>query len=421
MASASFLSIPITIREQIFDELLTAPAVRFVVSSICRVLLVNRQLYHEVIGFLGSKLLILIQTNDAFLLRCILQSASFPIISQLKLRPDMAHKDTTTAPIAMKIEFHVYETHERGLASYPIFLIPASSLRDFQHIILGLRIWEDWSMRGSLSFRIVNTFTYTRLKAEELLIGPWLDFIRPVKLAGIETDTSISEALTIRLRKSLVAELQAEYLFRKLDSLRCAALEKSFAKQWGLASERYHMAHRYATLLWDCHLACLRNDSMPGPEQDFILQLWIIIVDEGANHIDNFLNAASEEQTNCEIRVGCAENSTKLLQARHIGEEIIKIQSIRQPFAYKGTLDDDIALYMLRKSKAGISFALFKVCQALGDGNATTGYLQEYLKYEPDPKVKLRLEEWVAKDATDAEAARVGVVNWDMADLYIAG
>ncbi|KAH7359612.1 hypothetical protein BKA66DRAFT_472460 [Pyrenochaeta sp. MPI-SDFR-AT-0127] len=426
MTPPSFLSIPITLREQIYDELLTARAVTSLVSPICAILLLNRQVYHEVNDYLASKLLILIQTNDPLFIRSVLGDAarcSFPIISQLKLRPDIAHKDVSKAPIAMKVQFHMYRTHERGLASYPVFLIPASSLRILLDDILASPRWMDWTMQASISFQISNTFTYTQLRAEELLIGPWLEWIRPVKFLGVETDASISRALTHRLKGRLVGQHIAEELVRKFESLRHAALEKAHGEEWDLASERYSMASRYATLLWECHLACLRDASEKTLETDLILLLWAMVTEDGANHIQCFINAASDGRPNANLPTGCAVNNANLMQARQIGEEIIRIQSNRPSFGSEEMFNDETAQVIVRKGKAVVCYRLHVVCRALGDLDAAVGYLRDAYMYEPEntEKFERKAKELIAEGARDTGDAREGVVSWETDIVLMSG
>src|SRR5689334_20725505 len=107
MAPATFLSLPVTIREQIYAKLVTytpstSERARMPSSPICKLLLVNRQCYAEVLDFVKSQLLVLIQTNDSDLfVHDIIKEASvrrLPIVSQLKNESNVAHKDIFKAP-----------------------------------------------------------------------------------------------------------------------------------------------------------------------------------------------------------------------------------------------------------------------------------------------------------------------------------
>jgi hypothetical protein len=105
----TLLTVPITIREQIYHELLTyipsETATKDVAPSspICKLLALNRQINTEVLKFLSSQLCVVVKTNYSRFGDSILDEQVYrlPLISQLQSRSGAIKKDCSRFPVAM--------------------------------------------------------------------------------------------------------------------------------------------------------------------------------------------------------------------------------------------------------------------------------------------------------------------------------
>jgi hypothetical protein len=148
--ASPFLDLPITIREQVYHELLTYPASSTTPedttpsSPICRLLTLNHQIHGEITQFLKSQLCILIKTNDEKFLRHILRGKHHrsPLISQLRSQDGTISKDIGKAPIAMEVDFYTFRNSLEAVSS-AAFLIPATSIKTLSSI-LDRTHWLFW-------------------------------------------------------------------------------------------------------------------------------------------------------------------------------------------------------------------------------------------------------------------------------------
>jgi hypothetical protein len=129
------MTLPVTIREQIYSELLTsappcdlskeeAPS-----SSFCLFLTLNHHVNEEFTRYLKRRLLVLIKANDPKIIGRLIKGKSkrLPFISQLRSYDGTIKKLLSKAPMGMAIEFYVFE---KGLdsVSFPVFPISAKSI-----------------------------------------------------------------------------------------------------------------------------------------------------------------------------------------------------------------------------------------------------------------------------------------------------
>jgi len=160
----TFQNLPITIREQIYHELLTytpagynhvyisnepftasAPS-----SPICKLLTLSRQINAEIFQFLRLQLCVVVKSNHPGFLRSIFDKTipvlpgcpaynsrgrrvdcpRVTLISQLQSCDDIVKKDFSGFPVAMELEFYTPCSHRNRdpMENTSCFLLPASSL-----------------------------------------------------------------------------------------------------------------------------------------------------------------------------------------------------------------------------------------------------------------------------------------------------
>jgi hypothetical protein len=147
---SSLLDIPITIREQIYHELLIYPTSHatsqdsVASSPICRLLTLNRQINEEITQYLRSQLCVLINTNDPKFIRDILREKrqQLPLLSQLRSQDGAINKDIGKVPIAMELDFYMFRNDLEAVSS-AAFLIPATSIETLLLILYrpGWMVW----------------------------------------------------------------------------------------------------------------------------------------------------------------------------------------------------------------------------------------------------------------------------------------
>jgi hypothetical protein len=157
----TFLTVPITVREQIYHELLTytpstinfqlpiasAPSERYFpkaapASPLCRLLTLNRQIHAEVLQYLRSQLCVVPKSNLSRFTVSIFDERALrvPLISQLQSRDGSVKKDFSKFPVAMEWDICVFQ-RELEAESASWFLIPATSLPT---LIQNARKWVVW-------------------------------------------------------------------------------------------------------------------------------------------------------------------------------------------------------------------------------------------------------------------------------------
>jgi hypothetical protein len=147
---ANFLTVPVTVRKKIVQELLTyspsqtTPPNTAPSSPLCRLLTLNRQINEEVTQVLNSQLYILIKTNDPRFIKDILNDRDqrLPLVSQLRSRDGTINKHVGKAPIALELDFYMFKDDLEATSS-AAFLIPASSIKPLLSM-LWLPGWSIW-------------------------------------------------------------------------------------------------------------------------------------------------------------------------------------------------------------------------------------------------------------------------------------
>jgi len=175
----SFQTLPITIREQIYHELLTytpagykdpylsdaqtgsvvaprpgtrcldvPPQTSAPSSPLCKLLTLSRQINAEIFQFLRLQLCVVVKSNHPSFLRSIFDKTipvlpgcptysrgrrvdcpRVPLISQLQSCDEIVKKDFSGFPVAMELEFHtIRNRNPNPMENTSSFLLPASSL-----------------------------------------------------------------------------------------------------------------------------------------------------------------------------------------------------------------------------------------------------------------------------------------------------
>jgi hypothetical protein len=148
--SSILLTVPIQIREQIYQDLLTcspsrsSPSETARSSPICRLLTLNRQLNDEITQYMKSQLCVLIKTNDPQFIQDILgdKDERLPLISQLRSLDGRNKKNVTGAIVAMELDLYMFQNDLEATSS-AAFLIPAASTKTLLSM-LWLPSWSIW-------------------------------------------------------------------------------------------------------------------------------------------------------------------------------------------------------------------------------------------------------------------------------------
>ncbi|KAF1938097.1 hypothetical protein EJ02DRAFT_458179 [Clathrospora elynae] len=413
---STFLTAPITVREQIYRELLTcepstainkgkAPS-----SPICQLLTLNRQISDEVTKFLKGQLCVLIKTNDPCFIQDSLEDENkrLSLISQLQSQDGAVRKDATSAPIAMELDFYMFHSNLEAISS-SAFLVPVTSIKALLSM-LWLPGWSIWCMQASLTFTLVNTFSYSQEKAEDLLIQPWINWFVPSHFVGISTNAAIPETLTSQLKTKLLGGYAAGDHLRKLNSLRNILN----AGPGEFAAKKLAMASKYAQVIWDCHFECMRDASTGHFTSDSVLNLWIITCRTAADHVMVLLNAARDGEEGPEI-ASASGDAEKLAEARRVAEKTISFLSNKSVRACEQTAGVERVQTAVRKSKALMCFRAHMACKGLGDVHAAVGYLEEAKRFEPESSEKLlkRIEELKAEGPEIVGKGQSRVQKWE--------
>jgi hypothetical protein len=423
MLDSKFLLAPYTVREQIYAALLTCePSIttekkKAPSSPIGKLLRLNRQIHDEVVRFMRSQLCVLIRTNNSSFIQDIVKDKKkrLPIISQLQSEDGTTHKDVSTAPVAMELEFYMFVNDLALSGSSAAFLLPASSIKPLLDM-LWLPGWSIFCMQALLSFKLIDTYSYSQEKAEELLLQPWIHWFVPSHFVGISTNDAISDGLTKQLKKRLLGDYAATGHLRKLQTLLYSGSQSAIAKNWEEASLRLAMASKYARMVLECHSYRMREDSSGGgPGKDLLLHAWLMTSDAASNQVMCLLQAATSGEIGPEIAIGSG-NMKYMAEARRVSEELITLLSRSSPYGHEQTQENEGAKLKIRKTKAHISFRAHLACRGLACLNDAVGYLEEAMKYEPETSEKLLklIEELRAKGAAPrGEVVDTGVVNWE--------
>lgn len=391
MAVVDFLSVPVTVREQIYAELLTdSPAIptaegNATSSTLCRLLFLNHQIKHEVGNFLESQLCVLIKINNIQFVEWMLESPpELPFISQLRSQDGTMQKQPSTAIISMEVEIYMYHNRlERK--SFPAFLIPASSTKDLLKVLSQPK-WASQTTQSSVSFTLLETFSHTQEAALSKLMQPWIEWPCPQHFVGVGTDPMVSRQLVLQLKKTL---LRCDYAPRgqlgKIKSL-VSGFEQTRSEDWMSVVERLQMAVQYIKVIWDCHLECFERWSGDAIEKDFVTQLWWLTSETAALHVQMLINAAHGMKVSVEKLQAPTKSVDKVLleEARYVAESTIRFLDAHQPGGSDETIGEDQKRQAIRRAKAKLFVRVHWACKALGDVGAATAYLKESRKYGPE-------------------------------------
>ena len=172
----TFQTLPITIREQVYHELLTytpagyndpyhsnaetgsvgrrtrrldvPPQASAPSSPLCKLLTLSRQINAEIFQFLRRQLCVVVKSNHPWFLRSMFDKTipalpgcpryssgrrvdcpRVPLISQLQSCDEIVKKDFSGFPVAMELEFHTTRNRNPNpMENASCFLLPASSL-----------------------------------------------------------------------------------------------------------------------------------------------------------------------------------------------------------------------------------------------------------------------------------------------------
>ncbi|KAF1357733.1 hypothetical protein EJ07DRAFT_157432 [Lizonia empirigonia] len=152
------------------------------------------------------------------------------------------------------------------------------------------------------------------------------------------------------------------------------------------AVERLQMAMRYIKAIWDCHLECLQRWSGDAIEKDFVTQLWLLIIETAAMHVQKLISAAFNVEASVEKLHAPTKSVDKvrLEEARHVAESTIRFLDAHPPGGSDETVGGEQKSQAIRRAKAKLFFRVHWACKALGDVDAATAYLKESRKYGPE-------------------------------------
>ncbi|KAF2470014.1 uncharacterized protein BDR25DRAFT_343256 [Lindgomyces ingoldianus] len=195
MARRQILDLPVSIRDQIYTELLVPPVVQVDKETITQecpsinVLYTNRQIYAESSNILyASNLFTIITTNSPDLFNK-LPRARTPLI-EIKHPSRIAQ----THRFAMMAEFLDLDTQIPS-KSTPIFVASSQAL---PYLARGLR--ESVVVR----FEVRNTFRYTVSRASKLLFGRFLAAERVPKFQAVQIDGPVDDEYRMAMNRDCV-------------------------------------------------------------------------------------------------------------------------------------------------------------------------------------------------------------------------
>ena len=389
MTATSFNTIPITIRERIYDKLLAFSTAQSTTkgqapsSSLCNLLFLNQQIHAEVTEFIKAQLPVLIKTNDPeFVEKILAEHGGLSIISQLRSEDGSISQPMAMPLISMEIELLMYHNHLE-VTSFAAFLLPARSTKELLNFLWSAS-WSIWAMQASISFDLINTFSHTQEAALSKLVQPWIDWFVPNHFVGVSTTPTFPSNLSSQLKTTLLGEYAAFGHLQKIQSLSHAAVRSAQTGDWTGAVERYCMADRYIKLVWDCHLECMRNGATEGNSTDLVSYLWLMSVDVIANHVQCLINAAlglSATVTRLEFQTNTGDKEM-LREAIAVAENGVGF--LRALPTQSTDVVDQAGNKRCRKAKAKLSFRAHLACAGLGDVDAAIGYLEEAKRYEPE-------------------------------------
>ncbi|KAJ9668294.1 hypothetical protein H2201_001724 [Coniosporium apollinis] len=160
------------------------------------------------------------------------------------------------------------------------------------------------------------------------------------------------------------------------------------------------MAIKFARVIWECHLQCIREDK----GHDLGIFLWLLSADGYASRTQMLLNKARESQP---------EGLEGYEQARRNAEEGIAFLTSHKPFGKPDEADEEM-LYYISRSKAKLSFRAAMACQGLGHRHAAVSYLQQAMLYEPESgaRIQKRIDDLLAEESEQSKDVIRNPVLW---------
>ena len=266
----------------------------------------------------------------------------------------------------------------------------------------------------SLTFTLLETFSYSKDRALEILVGPWLeDPSLRQRFLAINTNDAIPPLLAADLREHWQRQGSAGYYLLKIDMFR-RNVNSDTPENTVI---QYKMVCKYARLVYDCQLDCIRSNYggfLSPSTEDTVLMLWSATCTTAADLVEVLCHLAGTFGPKG-LEVADASDSVVLLQeARKVAEEMISFLSDKPFCAQEESMTSDAVQIPVRKQKFLMSFKAHIVCKALGDVDAAIGYLEDATKYyseSPENPVE-KLHELRAERGTGNEGSVPRVVRW---------
>jgi len=379
MPSCRFLQVPVTIREQIYEELLTYKAAApeneasAGAAPICGLLLLNRFIHDEVLSFFRSKLCVLIKTN-AIVSQRLLDEGDLPIISKLSSNHGATHQDASKFPVAMELDLYLFQ-HGLSTESFATFIIPASSMQAFIET-LHLR-----NQHPSITYTLHQTFSHTHEKAVDLLIQPWIKEYRHANFVSVSAGSTIPNHINGRLQSQLLQQYAVGALGRiavHFDHLQRPPAVPGPAQD--KAAHAFAIASRQMRLMWECQRIESRKHMFDKYDSDDMASLWLRMSRIGSNHALVLLIAAHSGQHNSEVKPPGSKDAFRLAEMRQVAEDMIHFLREHTPNV---RANDQELTSILNERKALLSLRAHQACKGLGDLAAAEAYLDEATKCRP--------------------------------------
>ncbi|KAF2182035.1 hypothetical protein K469DRAFT_252649 [Zopfia rhizophila CBS 207.26] len=386
-----FLDFPVTIRDQIYAELLVPPVTKADNQTYTKeplstsILYTNKQIYAEASDILYTKnLFVVIMTNDPETF-ATLHRGHIPTIVQVKNSSKIAQCQR----FAMTMEF-LLSSHKLPSISTTFAVIPAWSLPHFASVLAMKN--ASWTAH----FKVENCFRYTPSRISELLFGRFLSAEMLPKFAALSIGSPVDERYRNDMIRDCVNvnENSCTIIFMSiracLDRVQFRMLHDDDSLDQGIRKEIPEaqipevptLMLRLLDIFWDCHFRRARSlghqCSVDVP----------YLFDEASCAYSLLA------QAHC---FAAARSSLKdinaYLEARRAAEAGIMYLKQRDPFEDAEYVPDDDANKKrehVNKAKARLSLRASEACIGLRDRVSATEYILDASKYNPDMKPTAR-------------------------------
>lgn len=262
MSHFRFLDLPYTIREQIYQELLTRseykrPSLRIgtsIKNQRNAILRTNRQIYEESRPILYTcNLFVLVESNNNPLLKAVLQQYQHKF-----LKNEAVQSSVFEDKIAMTLSIFFFSPGCSSGTVRPRLLFPRSCLPYFFYK-LRQPTCQAFTTAASLTLKINNRFHYTQDRIAELMLKPFKE-TEPLNFLAVMVDDSIASHHT-ELRRKCVGSFPVDHLLSHFEYI-----ETNYEQP----QQRWQVTISYCRLLWACHERLFRM--IPG--RDHIHSLW---------------------------------------------------------------------------------------------------------------------------------------------------